>query len=333
MLLILIHTILCSSVSFFLFSIYLRYQFLSIVSSTDFFLIIYLFIHLCSYLFIYLLIHSLIFSILAEVRGSAHIESLRTRGRAQRTARFIHHFTRFQAHGESGALEKKMHRDTIMRIEDSLRATAEGTLKWLQGPRVTVPIVDLKNVPQQFSPKNIEEDSSGLKQAAVSRVSTFVSPQFPGFLSSTSNIFNKKDREKESSLSEGSELQPPISITHIHNTANTNTNNTSNTNNNNNSTNNIISNSKYSEPIDLSSFSLDSVSMPHRPDSMPTTPTSTPPSSLKGVGPGLGQGMSDDLMQSRVGSGSGSSVGASNSTLDGKLSSLLLLCVYLYMSI
>jgi hypothetical protein len=75
--------------------------------------------------------------------GSSHVEALRSRDRAQRTARFIHHFTRFQAHGDSGSLEMKMHRDTISRIENSLQATGEGSLQWLQGIHVPIPIVDM----------------------------------------------------------------------------------------------------------------------------------------------------------------------------------------------
>lgn len=44
---------------------------------------------------------------LAE-EGSAHHETARMMNRGQRMARFIHHYTRFQAHGDSAAMEAKM---------------------------------------------------------------------------------------------------------------------------------------------------------------------------------------------------------------------------------
>ena len=185
--------------------------------------------------------------------------------------RFIHHFTRFQAHGESGALEKKMHRDTILRIEDSLRATAEGSLKWLQGQRVPVPVVDGRvNINLFSSPKRSEgmdrdkdrdRERSGLKQAAVSKKDIqFTLPSFSSpFPSNTTHAHAHSTSDLITSETANSSAKMNLSANNLKSTE---------TNN--------YSSSKYSEPVDLTGLSLEAIPLPHRPSSMPSTPTSSP---------------------------------------------------------
>ena len=56
----------------------------------------------------------------AEERGNAHAETIRLRERNKKMARFLHHFTRFQAHRESLHLEGRMRRETLTRIAQAL---------------------------------------------------------------------------------------------------------------------------------------------------------------------------------------------------------------------
>jgi hypothetical protein len=62
--------------------------------------------------------------------GNAQAESMRRKKHTQRVARFIHHFTRFQAHWDSQRMEKRMHKDTIARIVTSLVRSAQGQIQW-----------------------------------------------------------------------------------------------------------------------------------------------------------------------------------------------------------
>lgn len=47
-------------------------------------------------------------------------------------ARFIHYFTRHQAHGDSVKMESRMFKETLTRISEGLRASRDGKLRWLQ---------------------------------------------------------------------------------------------------------------------------------------------------------------------------------------------------------
>ena len=51
-------------------------------------------------------------------RGNAHMESIRARQRAVKAQRFIHHYTRYQAHSDSSAMERRIMRLTLTRIAD-----------------------------------------------------------------------------------------------------------------------------------------------------------------------------------------------------------------------
>jgi hypothetical protein len=75
----------------------------------------------------------------AEERGNAHAETMRSRERNRRMSRFIHHYTRYQAHGQSYTMESRMQKDTLKRITEALKATREGKLTWLQGSTVPIP--------------------------------------------------------------------------------------------------------------------------------------------------------------------------------------------------
>lgn len=77
----------------------------------------------------------------SEERGNAHAEAMRSRERNRRMARFIHHFTRYKAHGDSQAMEVRMHKETLRRIGEGLRACVDGQLKWLQGTLVPNPVL------------------------------------------------------------------------------------------------------------------------------------------------------------------------------------------------
>ena len=163
-----------------------------------------------------------------------------------------------------------MHRDTILRIEDSLRATAEGSLKWLQGQRVPVPVVDGRvNINLFSSPKRSEgmdRERSGLKQAAVSKKDIqFTLPSFSSpFPSNTTHAHAHSTSDLITSETANSSAKMNFS-----------TNNLKGTETNN------YSSSKYSEPVDLTGLSLEAIPLPHRPSSMPSTPTSSPSLSLK----------------------------------------------------
>lgn len=78
----------------------------------------------------------------SEDMGSAQAETHRMRHRAQKMARFIHHFTRYQAHGNSMILERRMKPETISRIVRELVHSAEGRLTWLQGDAVPNPLLE-----------------------------------------------------------------------------------------------------------------------------------------------------------------------------------------------
>jgi hypothetical protein len=57
-------------------------------------------------------------AVFPEEAGNAHMEGLRMKSRGLRMARFIHHFTRAQAHGESATMEARMRLTTLNRIAD-----------------------------------------------------------------------------------------------------------------------------------------------------------------------------------------------------------------------
>jgi hypothetical protein len=97
----------------------------------------------------------------AEERGNAHAEALRSREKNRRMARFIHHFTRYQAHGQSYQMELKMSKDTLKRITDSLKLSREGKLVWLQGSNFPIP-----NPVLPRTTHTDEVDSSLLKEDA-----------------------------------------------------------------------------------------------------------------------------------------------------------------------
>lgn len=71
--------------------------------------------------------------------GNAQMESRRQLNKGRKMARFIHHFTRYLAHGESAVMEAKMQVETLARIMNELRDTESGTLVWLQGDAVVLP--------------------------------------------------------------------------------------------------------------------------------------------------------------------------------------------------
>lgn len=53
-------------------------------------------------------------------QGNAHVEAIRQRETAVRIARYIHHYTRFKAHGESVVLEARMANEAVVRLRDIL---------------------------------------------------------------------------------------------------------------------------------------------------------------------------------------------------------------------
>jgi hypothetical protein len=52
--------------------------------------------------------------------GNAHVDAVRQREAAMKIARYIHHFTRYKAHGSSAVLESRMAQDSLSRLEDTL---------------------------------------------------------------------------------------------------------------------------------------------------------------------------------------------------------------------
>lgn len=74
-----------------------------------------------------------------EMGGSAQMETLRMRNRGQKMARFIHHFTRFKAHGESVLMEAKMYQETVLRISSELQDAISEHSNWLQDELVPIP--------------------------------------------------------------------------------------------------------------------------------------------------------------------------------------------------
>lgn len=105
----------------------------------------------------------------SEERGNAHAETLRMRQRNRTMARFIHHFTRFQAHGQSFQMESRMSKDTYKRIEDGLKQTVIGHLKWLPGTIVPNPMTTTTTttgVSPATSPRMAAQ--GGLKDSAMS---------------------------------------------------------------------------------------------------------------------------------------------------------------------
>jgi hypothetical protein len=110
----------------------------------------------------------------SDERGNAHAETLRMRQRNRTMARFIHHFTRFQAHGQSFQMESRMSKDTYKRIEDGLKQTAIGHLKWLPGTVVPNPMAtgpgggsSSQSASPATSPRHIAT-GTGLKDSAMS---------------------------------------------------------------------------------------------------------------------------------------------------------------------
>lgn len=86
----------------------------------------------------------------AEEKGNAHAETLRLRERGKKMARFIHYYTRFQAHGDSMKMESKMQKETIDRITSGLNLSMNGDLKWLQGHSVINPLLQKNVNPTDF---------------------------------------------------------------------------------------------------------------------------------------------------------------------------------------
>lgn len=72
--------------------------------------------------------------------GSARAEAVRSKQRERQVERFLHYFTRFQAHGDSLRMERRMHKDTVARIILGLSQSARGNLRWLQGDSVRNPL-------------------------------------------------------------------------------------------------------------------------------------------------------------------------------------------------
>lgn len=75
-------------------------------------------------------------------QGSAQAEALKQRNRGVKMQRFIHHYTRHMAHGESAAKEALIRGENLRRIEKSLRDTSSGELLWLQGYHVVNPLAE-----------------------------------------------------------------------------------------------------------------------------------------------------------------------------------------------
>jgi len=70
---------------------------------------------------------------------------LRMRTRGQKMARFIHHFTRFKAHGESVLMEARMYQETVTRISSELQDALTENSNWLQGELVSIPDAKCEN--------------------------------------------------------------------------------------------------------------------------------------------------------------------------------------------
>jgi hypothetical protein len=102
-----------------------------------------------------------------DERGNAHADALRMRQRSNKMARFIHHFTRFQAHGQSFQMESRMSKDTYKRIDDGLKASLNGQLKWLPGEMVPHPMAASTSIspPCNSNPSSIRD--TVLKETAM----------------------------------------------------------------------------------------------------------------------------------------------------------------------
>lgn len=85
----------------------------------------------------------------AQERGNAHADAVRAREKSRRMNRFIHHFTRYKAHGDSMSMEKRMHKETLRRIQEGLLSSKQGHLKWLQGTVVPNPLDAESNSPMK----------------------------------------------------------------------------------------------------------------------------------------------------------------------------------------
>lgn len=94
----------------------------------------------------------------SEDRGNAHAETLRMRERNRKIARFIHHFTRYKAHGDSVLMESRMHSETARRIGDGLQRCKDGKLRWLQGTVVKNPLLDTLKQENQDTDEKIGGD-------------------------------------------------------------------------------------------------------------------------------------------------------------------------------
>lgn len=105
--------------------------------------------------------------------GSAQMESIRNKNKGQRMARFIHHYSRFQAHGDSSSMENKMYKETTSRISDELNATKEGNITWLQGSSVVSPYIEKKETKEiEIKEKEIENNLKDIKIFSQVCVST-----------------------------------------------------------------------------------------------------------------------------------------------------------------
>jgi hypothetical protein len=98
----------------------------------------------------------------AEERGNAHAETMRSRERNRRMSRFIHHYTRYQAHGQSYTMESRMQKDTLKRITEALKATREGKLTWLQGTAVPIPHTTDPVIPADSNQLKVGGESTAL---------------------------------------------------------------------------------------------------------------------------------------------------------------------------
>jgi uncharacterized integral membrane protein len=99
--------------------------------------------------------------------GSSQMESIRNKNKGMRMARFIHHYSRYQAHGDSSIMENKMYKETTSRISDELNATKEGNISWLQGGAVESPYLEKKEINEKKIEINEKEIEINLKDVKI----------------------------------------------------------------------------------------------------------------------------------------------------------------------
>ena len=109
----------------------------------------------------------------ADEKGSAHAETLRLRAKGARMARFIHYFTRHQAHGDSVKMEARMYKETLARISEGLKASRDGKLRWLQQGNGILNPLNVETAPvnphEKAAPAN-SSSSSGSSSAVYTPV-------------------------------------------------------------------------------------------------------------------------------------------------------------------